>query len=455
MEKDSKLILQCTKILAVVGVLFTAMEAFSGNFITALLIALLVGGLIAPIFLLHQRWSLEVATHVLCLGAFGVVLLIECLKGEVDMMFPLYIACVAMGAMFFSLPLLKRQVAVTNVGLLVVFVFFNNQVCVDGSVSYLLRAMLGMNACFLLIYIAIKWGCGFMETAQRQQQENEDLLEQVQHRLAENQQAAAQQQELLHQVHQAAQDIFSGSGQVSSSAQSFSRSSADQAASVQLLVNQVENISGQVDETAENAASACRQVELAGQTVESCNQKMQEMATAMELITSKSNEISKIIKTIEDIAFQTNILALNAAVEAARAGTAGKGFAVVADEVRNLANKSSDASKSTAALIADSIAAIEQGMEIAQVAAGALSQVTEQQQMVSSTVETISLATQQQTQALSQITQEIGQISQVVQQNSDTATQSTTASQSLFDQAQSLQDLVSRFEEEEEAPAQE
>lgn len=241
-------------------------------------------------------------------------------------------------------------------------------------------------------------------------------------------------------------DQVSGSAErVANDAQALSQGATEQASAVQQLAATVNQISQQVNDTASNAAQARTQADDSGEQVTACNQQMHDMIAAMGDITNTSHEIGKIIKTIEDIAFQTNILALNAAVEAARAGAAGKGFAVVADEVRNLASKSAEASKNTATLIESAIQAVEKGTQIAHDTAQSLFSVVEGTQTVRSTVDKIADAASQQANAISQVTQGIDQISAVIQKNSATAEQSAAASQELSGEAQTLKGLVAQF----------
>ena len=250
---------------------------------------------------------------------------------------------------------------------------------------------------------------------------------------------------ILRQIDTSAEQVSNASSQVSSSSQNLSQGAVEQASSVEELAARISEISNQVKDTADSAQQVREQTHQAGEGVSVCNQQMQELMRAMEKIDSSSTEISKIIKTIEDIAFQTNILALNAAVEAARAGTAGKGFAVVADEVRNLASKSAEASKNTTLLIAHSTEAVQTGTNIAKHTADALLNVVENIQSMVGSIDQISTVSSEQAEAVLQVNEGVNQISSVVQNNSATAEESAAASEELSAEAANLKQLVDQF----------
>ncbi|MCC2878860.1 methyl-accepting chemotaxis protein [Lachnoclostridium pacaense] len=251
--------------------------------------------------------------------------------------------------------------------------------------------------------------------------------------------------EAFHMIDQSAGQVDSGAEQVSMGAQALSQGATEQASSIEELAATINDISSQVNKIAENAQKARKESERQGANLDESSRKMQDMVSAMDQISSKSGEIGKIIKTIEDIAFQTNILALNAAVEAARAGEAGKGFAVVADEVRNLAGKSADAAKNTTGLIEETIQAVENGTEIAALTADALKEVVESSHHVAGLVDLIAEASNTQAVSISQVTQGVDQISSVVQTNSATAQESAAASEELAGQSRMMKDLIGRF----------
>ena len=246
-------------------------------------------------------------------------------------------------------------------------------------------------------------------------------------------------------IHESASQVSAGSEQVSNSAQALAQGATEQASSVQELSATISDISENAQRTAQATREAGQFVEQAGAQLDISVEYVKQLNVAMERISSSSEEIRKIIASIENIAFQTNILALNAAVEAARAGSAGKGFAVVADEVRSLATRSDEAAKATKDLIESSIAAVAEGSSVVNEVTAALGRTSESAGGVTAKMSIVVDAVEKQTNAIAQVTEGIDQISSVVQTNSATSEESAAASQELSSQASLMKNLVSAF----------
>lgn len=249
----------------------------------------------------------------------------------------------------------------------------------------------------------------------------------------------------LQKIHMTANEVSLGSDNVAASSSIVSQGASEQAAAVEELSANAEEISSHLDRIVNKAESAKSCSTEAARQLMIGTRQMEELSEAMGVISGSSNQISGIIKTIEDIAFQTNILALNAAVEAARAGAAGKGFAVVADEVRNLAAKSSEAAQNTTVLIENTLKLVEKGVTLTGNTMATLKQVGKGAMESTDMVDEIAAASARQQEILSQFTESIHQISEVIQSNMNTAETTSTASDELREHARSLESAINQF----------
>jgi len=243
-----------------------------------------------------------------------------------------------------------------------------------------------------------------------------------------------------------ADQVATAAGQVSSSSQSLAQGASEQAASLEETSASSEEINSMARRNTDNSRTTASLLGKSQEKVGQANLYLEEMITSMDLITKSSDQISKIIKVIDEIAFQTNILALNAAVEAARAGEAGMGFAVVADEVRSLAQRSAQAAKDTAVLIEDSINRSREGKTKVDQVALAIKEITAETSKIKVMVDEVSLGSEEQSRGIDQIGRAISQMEQVTQTNAAAAEESAAAAEELSAQSETLKDVIGRLQ---------
>lgn len=251
---------------------------------------------------------------------------------------------------------------------------------------------------------------------------------------------------MLKHINERADLVSSGADQMKAAAQSLSEGAMNQSSSVQELAATITDVSGQIENNAQIAINASKNVNSISEKIVENSTQMEEMMEAIGKISETSNQIGNIIKTIEDIASQTNLLSLNASIEAARAGESGKGFAVVANEVKNLAEQSSQAAKNTTMLIESSLLAVENGTKLADSTAASLMKTVNEMKKITETVEQISVASSEQAGAIQQISTGVDQISSIVESNSAMSEETAASSDELSMQAQMMRELTDKFQ---------
>lgn len=442
MEDRIKLLKYCSKTVGIICLLFVLVDLVDGAFVGAGILFLFAAGLLVPIFAGINRLAESFLCYYFCIGLNIVVCVVTMLEKDYIASIPLFICAGTISAIFFDTKTMK-------ISFLASILLFLLEMSVLSLLSggfiiepfVIAECALGMITCFFLVYRCVSNGLSYMARSSENEAKSQELLHTVNMQIEEVKIASAKSQRILDEVHQASADILEGADKLTAGSASLATGVNEQTGLMGELKETIQTVSSKIKETADYAGKVRSEAEEMSVNVNMGSQKMNDMLVAVDEIHKSSLSIEKIIKAIEDIAFQTNILALNAAVEAARAGSAGKGFAVVADEVRNLAAKSAQAAGSTTELLGTCLTAINHGSQIAAETASALERIGNSVSEVSTKTFMISDMTNGQASMVGEINQKIAQVTDVIQRISATASETESAGMKFQTQADKLENL--------------
>lgn len=356
----------CAKTVGAVSLLFIILFALERKFLIVGILVVLCTAILMPCQFLAKPSNIRILSYYLIVNVNILLFIVVGVTGNIEASAPLYICTGAMAALFFNTTLVKVSFISGALFYLMQCIILSIQAgALINSPVVLLECLIAILVSFFLVYFSVKTGNHYLKESNDKQIRAEELLASLDQKSAQTEAMLQRQQQLLHQIELVADQVSDESISLSTQSDSLANSSTEQASSMELITNAVGDISHQIRETASQAQQVRDASELMQHHVNTGGEHMSALLNAVGDIESSMRSIQAIIKTIDDIAFQTNILALNAAVEAARAGNAGRGFAVVADEVRSLASNSAEAARSTIDVLEGCQEAVKRGTQVA------------------------------------------------------------------------------------------
>ncbi len=439
-----KMVMIHASTILLVTVIFGIINCVSENLTAGIIIIAAGAASFMANLLLKKKAAPVVRGVVLSQVQLAIIIIMSLVKHELHAMFPLMLASMSITCIYYNMKALIVHWAIMDAVSLAGFIFYNFAYGLT-EFSAVIKGIAGLNIGAALLVYLVKCNLRNMQSAHEAKSEAEELLVKVQHQVEESESLMRQQSEVVAKIAEISSSVNSSSGKMREISSQINASSSYQQTAIEEISEEIKNIIGQTEESLNESYEAEKAARSCASLLAENNESMQNMAEAMDEIRRSSEQIKSIVKTIEDIAFQTNILALNASIEAARAGAAGKGFAVVADEVRNLAGKSSEAVENTTELINSSIEAVERGAAIAEGVLGQMSSVITIAEKSASHAGLISGLSQRQAESTAEVEKRINTISEVVVQNAQTSDESSRIAEQVADEAAKMDDIVSQI----------
>lgn len=430
-----------TLFVLVVCVVFGVMNIFTGSPIIGagiVVIGLLVVGITR---LFKKKMSNSTKGNVLSILQLLLIIVAASLRQELHGMFPLMIGSMAVSAVYYSKKILLTQWIIMDAAS-VLGIFLRDYIYGGASFDFLIKGILGINASAFLIMFLVNNCLKQLDKVNYAKRESDALVTQVQEQMDEAEVMSEKQLKVVERIADISEDVNMTSGKMLEVSQELKISADEQMDAITQISQEISSITNQTENSLAESDTASQMAQKSSQLLNEGNEEITSLVAAMGKIQESSSKIQTIVKTIQDISFQTNILALNASVEAAKAGEAGKGFAVVAEEVRTLAQKTSESVKNTAALINASMTAVEEGKTIAGTVMKTMEGVIEASNESATHSELISGLTRSQAESLALVRERMNLINETVARTSNASDESAMIAEQVAEEAKKMEQIV-------------